>query len=209
MVGIPPPPPNNSPDPLWHVVKSGEYFLRLYDPTKFGATATSFRTYGPISRFDHHREFPNNIDPARGIMYAAANTLSCCLVEVFGDTKVVSVGDWEVARLKSRRELTLLELRGSGAMRAGSVASVTKDSSRRLSQLWSRYFYEQSFLYKLVDGLVYSNAHNEEIAYALYERAEDAIECVGICKLRSAALRTELLSSAAENGMVVEPYEAA
>jgi hypothetical protein len=86
---------------------------------------------------------------------------------------------------------------------------VTKDSSRRLSQLWSRYFYEQSFLYKLVDGLVYSNAHNEEIAYALYERAEDAIECVGICKLRSAALRTELLSSAAENGMVVEPYEAA
>src|SRR5690606_23706211 len=47
----------------------------------------------------------------------------------------------------------------------------------RLSQPWSRYFYETPDTYGLIDGLCYLNAHNDEPAILLYERARDALHC--------------------------------
>ncbi len=52
------------------------------------------------------------------------------------------------------RPMQLLDLRGSGAMRAGSVAALSAIADRDLSQVWSRHFYA----FHAVDGLVYSNA---------------------------------------------------
>ena len=188
---------------------SGTAFQRLYDPTKHGATALSFRHYGPISRFDHQPE-PCAVDPNRAILYVA-RTLSGCLVEIFGDAKLINVGTWEVAFIDCTRDLHLLDLRGANAMRAGTVAGVCKDSNRPISQAWSRYFYENSFLYAPVigtsiDGLIFGNAHNDEDAVALNERCQSDFICRAVCSLNDAALRTEIKCIALGTGMYVQPY---
>ncbi|MBU6455417.1 MAG: RES domain-containing protein [Cyanobacteria bacterium REEB67] len=208
MVAIDLPPPKIRPKPIWTKVAKGRQLVRMYHPNRFGATELSFRDYGPISRFDHHR-IPINRDVERGIMYAGT-TLSCCIVEIFGDSKIVQVDGWMVALITTKRDLTLLELRGKGAMRAGTVASISKDSNREFSQAWSRYFYENPFLYEAIDGLVFSNAHNEEESFALYETCSDALECTQgqFIELSDSTLRTEVLLAASENNLKVAPYQA-
>ncbi|MBZ0185106.1 MAG: RES domain-containing protein, partial [Candidatus Obscuribacterales bacterium] len=148
MVAIDSPPPKVTPRPIFLSIPAYTKIVRLYDPNSFGTRALSFRTYGPISRFDHQRAlYPDRInDKERGIIYSAT-TLSSCLVEIFGDLKVIEVGSWEVAAITTTRTLNLLDLRGSGAMRAGTVSAISKESNRRFSQEWSRYFYDTTFLY--------------------------------------------------------------
>jgi len=193
------------PTPQHHVVQSGAVLIRLFNPRSHGAQALKFRQYGPLSRFDHHRPNPPAVDADRGILYAG-QTLSCCLVEVFGDSRVIDVGDFEVAALRTLRDLTVLDLRGEFAMRAGTVAAVCKDSHRAYSQAWSQYFYENSFLYGEVDGLLFPNAHNDEVAFALYERAESGLDCTACARLDIDELRPEVQLTAAENNLVVTPY---
>ncbi len=120
-------------------------------------------------------------DPERAVYYAAwsddlSEALSSCLVEVFGDTGIVELGDFQVAMPSVVRSLRLLDLRGRGAMRAGTVAAIAKCDHRQ-SQPWSRYIYETELAYGVVDGLIYSNAHNDEPAVVLYERARPALVC--------------------------------
>ena len=45
------------------------------------------------------------------------------------------------------------------------------DGRRILTQAWSRYFYENLDLYEYIDGLIFNNAHDGQMAIALYERA--------------------------------------
>ena len=208
MVVVDPPPPRRRPNPLFHILPADTRLVRLFDPSRRGATATGFRSYGPLLRFDHHRERedgkPEN-DVERGIYYAAM-TLSGCLVEVFGDTGVVDLGNHHVASPILRREVRLLDLRRNGAMRAGTQAAVAKVSDRDLSQAWSRHFYENAEIYGEVDGLIYLNAHNDEEAIALYERASDALECPPerVIKLDEEALRTAVLEAADDNNLIVD-----
>ena len=159
-------------------IAAGTTILRLYNPYLYKAQALAFRTPGPISRFDHQRApYPSCADdPERGIIYGAY-TLSSCIVEVFGDSKVIEVGTWEVAVLNTTKLLTLLDLRGPGAMRAGTVSAVSKESNRQFSQEWSRYFYDNGFIYTNIDGLAFYNAHNDEEAFAFYERADGNFQC--------------------------------
>jgi hypothetical protein len=86
-------------------------------------------------------------------------------------------GEKHVAPPTVTRELRLLDLRGRGAMRAGSVAALSQDADYRLSQSWSRYFYEHPDSYTSIDGILYANAHNSGDAVALYERAAGALKC--------------------------------
>lgn len=95
------------------------------------------------------------------------------MVEVFGDQGVVSYGNYMAAFPEVMRSFTLLDLRGSGAMRAGTVAAIAK-CAHATSQPWSRYFYEEGD-FGSVDGLLYRNAHNDGSAILLYERAQDAL----------------------------------
>ncbi len=208
MVVVDPPPPQRRPNPLFHNLPSGSRLVRLFDPSRHGATATGFRSYGPLLRFDHHRgreDGKPGDDIERGIYYAAM-TLSGCLVEVFGDTGVVDLGRHQVASPILRRDLRLLDLRRKGAMRAGTKAAIAKVSDRGLSQAWSRYFYETTKMYGDVDGLIYLNAHNDEEAIALYERASDALECPPqrVMRLDDEALRPAVLEAADDNNLVVD-----
>jgi RES domain len=136
-------------------------------------------------------------DPDRGISYAGL-TLSCCLVECFGDVGVIEIKGQQIARLELTRDLTLLDLRGSGAMRAGAVAALAKIADRHLSQAWSRYFYEQTADYGQLDGISYLNAHNDEEAIAIYERAQSAQVCPDsqILPLNHPSLRPAILEAA-------------
>ena len=208
MVLIAPPPPTVPVEPLTAELPVGTRLVRVFDPSKHQATATGFRFHGPHARFDHHEgsgpERCPDLSPIRGIYYAALR-LSGCLVEVFGDTRVVEFGDRHVAMPSLRRPLRLLDLRGSGAMRAGSVAALAKIADRSLSQAWARYFYDHPDIYGLVDGLMYLNAHNDEEALALFERATDALTCTldAVARLDAPSLRPLILDLARQSNLVL------
>lgn len=208
MVVVDPPPPWRRPNPLFHILRSGDRLVRLFDPSNHGATATGFRSYGPLLRFDHHRESEDGTpgdDTERGVYYAA-RTLSGSLVEIFGDTGVVDLDRHHIASPLLRRDLHLLDLRGNGAMKAGTKAAITKVPDRELSQSWSRYFYEMSENYGVLDGVIYPNAHNDEDAIALYERASEALECPDdrVMRLNDEALWAAVLEAADDNDLVID-----
>ena len=203
MVVIASPPPLKPPSPLFRSLVAGGFMLRIFDPIRHGTTALSFRYFGPLGRFDHQRLSPtgsSSEDPDRGISYAGL-TLSCCLVECFGDVGVIEIKGQQIARLELTRDLTLLDLRGSGAMRAGAVAALAKIADRNLSQAWSRYFYERTADYGQLDGISYLNAHNDEEAIAIYERAQSALVCPDsqILPLNHPSLRPAILEAALTN----------
>lgn len=168
----------------------------------------TFRREGPFSRFDHHRPSAARTDPDRGVWYGAP-TFAGCVVEVFGDTGVIEPADRMVARAELARDLRLLDLRHRGAMLAGSVAAIAKTADVDLSRQWSRYFYEDpDGRYGPVDGLIYLNAHNDDEALVLFERAEKAIRCPRrrVIRLDDARLRAAVFDAAAANNLDVTPY---
>jgi RES domain len=157
----------------YYFIEKNETLLRVYkevDRTNYGLE--KFRSVKKACRFDHHNSDPN--DEKRRIIYTA-KTLSCCLVECFGDTRIIRIEGIGVAKITTNRELVLLDLRKSAAMRLGCAAAISSIIDRETTQLWSRHFYERTDLFGHIDGLLYVSAHNGEDAIALYERCEDAL----------------------------------
>jgi hypothetical protein len=60
---------------------------------------------------------------------------------------------------------------------------------------------EHPDLYTVVDGLLWPNAHNDEHAWALYERAENAIDAVQTLALNDKLLSVAVAYSALENAL--------
>ena len=207
MVRIALPPPADPPDPIFHTILTGTNLFLLFDPTRHNTTATGFRYFGPLLRFDHHdtASVIPGPDPQHGVYYGGFS-LSCCVVEVFGDTGLIICGDWHIAMSHVTRDVRLLDLRGSGAMRAGSVAALGKVPDHSLSQTWSRWFYERPE-YQQPEGLLWYNAHNDEQAFVLYERAETALECPldRILRLEDPFLRFTLEKIAETNNLTLIP----
>lgn len=207
MVRLSLPPPSSPPAPLFHTLSAGTDLVRVFDPTRHTTTAVSFRYFGPLLRFDHQRVASSipTMDSERGVYYGGF-TLSCCIVEIFGDDGVIECSEWHLAMPKLRRDIQLLDLRDQGAMRAGSVAAVSKVPDHSLSQTWSRYFYEQAE-YQQPDGLLWYNAHNDEEAVMLYERAQDVLECSPdrILRLDDPFLRSTLAQIAVANNLILAP----
>ena len=108
--------------------------------------------------------------------------------------------------LRLTRAVRFLDLRGSGAMRAGSAAAIGKVPDHALSQEWSRHFYATP-QYNQPEGLLWFNAHNDEDALALYERAEDALDCPPerIMRLDEPLLRPTLEQIAEANHLFLVP----
>ncbi len=192
------PPPMRAPRPLFHTLNIGTRLVHLFNPRSRNATALSFRTFGPSQRFDHQarRDGKQTDNPARGIYYADF-TLASAIVELFGDVGVIECDALKVASPTVTRPLRLLDLRGQGAMRAGTTQGISSLPSRRLSQRWSMYFYETP-IYQEADGLIFPNFQSGEDRVALYERAEDALNCPesDVMRLDSSALRAYLLEIA-------------
>ena len=208
------------PSPTIWTLPAGRSVYRLFRPSSFAPTATTWRFNGPRARFDHQRGnsqgttelaqedeapiFAPADDNERGILYAAF-TLSCCLVEVFDALDYVDPRGWQFSRLTLTRDLMLLDLRGKAAMRLGTVAAISK-GSHPMAQAWSRYFYEKFETVNeiKVDGLLYNAAHNDERAIALYERAQDALELTREVPLDAKAMRVRLLRVAQSHNMALD-----
>ncbi|MEY2830950.1 MAG: hypothetical protein RLZZ574_208 [Cyanobacteriota bacterium] len=205
MVLIYPPPPTRNITPKFEVLEPGIAIERIFAPTSHGSTAIGFRYYGPVHRFDHQPSGKPTVDPDRGIMYAGFS-LSCCLVEVFGDEGLIDIKQQKIAHITLTQSLKLLDLRGSGAWDAGSVVAMATDGKRRLTQAWGRYFYEHPELYSQIDGLMFNNAHNGESAISLYERAEPQIVSAKtvVQDLNDPALRNKLLVIANRLNLLIE-----
>lgn len=173
MVVIKSPPPDSKLklNPQTKILQPDTVLRRIYNPHKYDTQATTFRFNGPRARFDHQRCDPTKPDNdlERGINYWGF-TFKCCLVEVFGDTRIIDVNDYHLAKITLTQPLKLLDLIGDGAMQAGTVNSISQISDRHLSQAWGKYFYETISVYGEVDGLIFGNAHNNEHSIALYER---------------------------------------
>ena len=217
MVLILPPPPTVTPRPQYETVEPQTPLVRIFNPaSRYKTQANTYRYFGPLLRFDHQQpltleeatKLKGKEDPSRGITYWGY-TLSCCLVELFGDTKIVEFKDYEVAIAIINKPLLLLDIRGTGAMAAGSVVALGSVADRLVSQAWSRYFYEQTDVYLHVDGILYSNAHNGEKAVALYERSEPIISNASIetRPLKDKSIRHLIDAAVAQNNMnCFEPY---
>lgn len=205
MVRIAAPPPERPPSPIFHILPAGSAIVRIFDPTRHNTTALTFRHFGPLARFDHQRFSHPQDDPERGVYYCAPS-FSSCLVEVFGDTGIIEIGSQCVCRPQVTRELKLLNLQGSGAMKAGSVAALSKVAERSLSQAWSRYFYEHQEIYTNVDGIIYYNAHNDEQAIVLYERAKNGLICSPeqVQPLGNPGLHSFIQKVALDNNLIYE-----
>ena len=206
MVAIHRPPPSKPVAPVFHSLKAGQILFRLQRPGR-----PLFRFHGPLHRFDHHIPdwskpgAPPKASPDRGACYFG-RTLSGCLVEVFGDTRIVTDNGHVLLSLKVTRTIKLLDLRGPGAIGAGTVAAISGHADTVLTQEWARYFYEDpTQQYRAIDGLIYANAHNHEDALVIFERAKGGLNAKGAKKaaLKHPSLRRELLQAAAENNLVV------
>lgn len=201
MVVVKLPPPQRNVNPVRYILPTNFAIRRIYDPTRYNATSTGFRSFGPVSRFDHH----HCEDSQRGIIYAGF-TLSCCIAEYFGDGEIINTKNIKLAIIYPNKELKLLDLRGQAAMAAGTLTAISSITQREITQAWGRYFYEHPQLYGKVDGLIFSGAHNGEDAIALYERAASVIQTskVKTIDLDDDALRSTFLRIAAKLGLEVE-----
>ena len=182
VVGFPPPCGTVDSTRIRKVALSaGTTLVRVYDPkSKHKPGARLFRSYGPLRRFDHHRgrvgvgpSTPDE-DTDRSVYYASL-TLSGSVVEVFGEDRVIERGSFRAAYSRLLQPLSLLDLRGDAAIRAGTLHALGQIEATSKTQAWSRYFYETPATYGLVDGLIYANSHNGEDAILLYERAAHVI----------------------------------
>lgn len=178
---------------------------RIYWPKKWKASATGYRYNGPRARFDHHQRpgpFPAaGTDPDRGIFYAAP-TFECCLLECFGDRYVIDTTGARLAVLETTSSLALLDLRGRGAIAAGTLAAINQDGDRRITQDWARWWYENAELDD-VHGLLFAGAHDAEDALAIFERAGSNFEPVFDAPLNSTSVLPELIVAADRLGLPI------
>ena len=193
-------------NPDFFILEPDSTVLRIhkkqYDPI-------FFQYSGPRGRFDHH----DNVS-RRGTQYAIPlmeseqDAFNSCLLEIFRDVGIISENDLNtlsICWIKINRQLLLLDLRGSGALRAGSVAALSATSDRALSQEWSRYFYENENIYSRIDGIIYQSAYNGMPTLVLYERAEGALLKIQDLQLNHVSLQGNIISAAKDLGLVIAP----
>jgi RES domain len=200
----PPPSPRRLLRPVHRRLPSGADLFRIYDPlARHGPRdARQFRYVGPFARFDHHRGTGRR--ERRGIWYAGL-TLDVAVVEAF-DVGVVEPRGERLARLRTNRELLLLDLHGRAAMRSGTVAAISA-ADHALAQAWSRYWYTEQDVFGELDGLYYPSAHNGEPAVALYERGRTALTLPRgqDAPLTNPGVLTEVRLIALAHGLIVLP----
>ena len=90
MVLISPPPPSRLVSAVHFKYRKSEPLIRIFDSAINDCQAKTFRTWGPLHRFDHHQHDITGFRKRRGILYGARK-FSSCIVEVFGDSGFHSV----------------------------------------------------------------------------------------------------------------------
>jgi hypothetical protein len=158
----------------------GTTLTRIYDPSARGARALTFRSFGPLLRFDHHPPGPDGA-PAehadRAIWYGSwgPQAIRSCGVEIFGDTGRIRLRPYRLAVPVTTRELVLVDLRADGALAAGATAELPKWPDLRMTWAWARHLHGVTVDGVPVDGLTWDSARSNLPCLALFERAADAL----------------------------------
>jgi hypothetical protein len=212
---VKPPPPDPAPGApeivLWG---EGTEILRIFDPTEGSNTELSFRLFGPILRFDHHRAPLENaaIDKERAIWYGApldqpegmVTALEICMWESFAaERRVLPNRALGRVRVAAGQTLALLSLVDADAVRAGTIAQLAVTANPRDSQEWSRFFYDEPDIYTRIDGLLYRSAWIGGFNIALYERGQPKLEShpgLGSLPLDHPSLRGPIAEIACRHG---------
>lgn len=169
-------------NPSFHDLQPGDTVLRIHrrDPAGNEDNPLSFRKHGPTGRFDHHDGVSD-----RSVLYTVPvissryEALVNCFVGISELSRFASnLNHLNLCSIKITRKLRLLDLRSSGAMRAGTVAAISSVSDLTFSQAWSRFFYESEDLYTKVDGLIYSSPYDSQPFIVFYDRAFDSLGLV-------------------------------
>ncbi len=155
---------------------AGTQVWRIYPcGGKYPTSWNAFRYAGPLrsSRFDHQPVAAGMGPHAQGILYGAADAVTC-LAEVFQHTRNVNRRHkrrWLVG-FELKKDVTLLNLTGTWPTRAGGSMAI-HSGPRPSARAWSRAIYAA---YPQVMGLLYCSSMDAfRPAYALYERTVTAM----------------------------------
>lgn len=162
--------------PALYILKLGTLIWRVY--FRGGAhpmNCSDFRSFGPTdSRFDHH--IPPRRVQSRRILYAAKSGPTC-LAEVFQGTRTIDRRDRDpwLAGFRVIRDVTLLDLTGAWATKAGASTAI-HSGSRARARRWSMAFYAA---FPAIEGIAYcSSMDANRDAFAFYERATGFLPAV-------------------------------
>lgn len=178
--------------------RDGEVFVlhtnapvwRLYRSLPHDTTWSTFRRAGPSfdARFDHHSDRRAS---RRSILYAADHLVTC-LAEAFQQTRFIDpfTDAPRLAEIAFVSDLRLLDLTGPWITRAGGNMAINS-GPRATARRWSRAIYDA---FPDIDGLRYgSSMHANQSCYALYDRAEPALDSTPLFDERLSHPELEIL----------------
>jgi len=155
-------------------------WCRIYHRSARTSRAETFRSFGPLMRFDHHTPPPGASaeDPGRRSVLYLAENLTAAACEVFGEAGVAALcPQWRVGIIEPVRPLRLLDLEPEGtAMRIGALPALAQ--GRCVPRAWARAIAEDRPAGDEVSGIRYRTAYSAGIALALWD-CDDAVRTVG------------------------------
>lgn len=161
-------------------IGDGERFGRIYharypDPLGFGKTKSRFS--------DPRRRVPAN---RFGALYLGASIKVCFIEAMLRDHRNGVVGDYPIAKTDLRAwlfsqieivaSLSVVDLRGDGAVRMGVPSDVIGSSRQGLARIWSVVFHDHPVK---PDGIAYPSRLNGETNLAIYDRAIAKLRSIG------------------------------
>jgi hypothetical protein len=159
------------------------FFDRHSDPLGFGKTPSRFSD--PGRRIPSHRF---------GVLYLGETLKVCFLEAVLCDSRNGVVGDYPMeerelhvrryAEIEVTAALSLVDLRGDGAIRMGIPSDVARASRQSLGRAWSLAFHRHP---SAPDGIVYPSRLNGQTNLAVYDRAVSKLRAASVCPLIAAA----------------------
>ncbi|MFE4500004.1 RES family NAD+ phosphorylase [Rhodococcus sp. NPDC056743] len=163
---------------LWQWIPPGSgsgepwQWCRIYHRGAHAPDGATFRSFGPLSRFDHHTPNPAALDPdGRSVLYVADN-LATAASEVFGEAGVAQVcPNYRVSILEPTVTLTMLDLVGPGsAMTINALPALAQGAvPRESTQEWARAIFEDQPAGDSVSGIHYRTAYGDGEALALWD----------------------------------------
>ncbi len=156
-------------------------WCRVYHRGVHTPDGVSFRSYGPLYRFDHHHAAtpPREDEAGREILYVGED-LATSACEVFGEAGVATIcPNYRVSIVAPTGTVSVFDLAERGAaMAIGALPSLAVgNETRALTQLWARAIYEDKPAGRAIYGVRYLSAYNGGFSLALWDCA-DRVEIV-------------------------------
>lgn len=151
-------------------------WCRVYHRGPHTPDGVTFRSFGPLHRFDHHHAAasPRADESGREILYVGEDLVtSAC--EAFGEAGVAAIcPNYRVSIVAPTRTVSMFDLTAPGAaMTIGALPSLAAgNETRTLTQQWARAIYEDKPAGRSIYGVRYLSAYNSGYALALWDCAD-------------------------------------